>query len=96
MVKVQRGSCAGARPLCLLRARLAAPDSSSLSHGGAVAGRPATASGARASRLQSQPPTSPPSTVTMDLLLWASLPDELRQSVSPDPDPDPDPNRPSR
>ena len=42
---------APARPLRLLRARLAAPGSSALPEGGRPTGRPATASAARASRL---------------------------------------------
>ena len=45
---------APARRLCLLRARLAAPDSSALPRRGRPTGRPATASSARASRLQSR------------------------------------------
>ena len=48
-----RGQSALARPLCLLRARLAALSSSVLPGRGRATGRPATASGARASRLQS-------------------------------------------
>ena len=46
---------APARPLCLLRARLAALDSSALPGRGQPTGRPAAASGARASRLQRRP-----------------------------------------
>ena len=45
---------APARPLCLLRARLAAPSGSALPERGPATGRPATASGAQASCLQSR------------------------------------------
>ena len=58
-IDVQHGQSARlgsspARPLHLLRARLAAPCSSALPGRGPATGRPAAASGARASRLQSR------------------------------------------
>ena len=53
--KCRRLDSAPARLLRLLRARLAAPGSSALPGRGRPTGRPAAASGARASRVQSRP-----------------------------------------
>ena len=51
---LEHGPRAPSRPLCLFRARLAALGSSALPGRGRSTERPATASGARASRLQSR------------------------------------------